>query len=148
MAITELLSSIETEYHVSGLEDLLQLPLKVCPEEVTAIIPSSVLAPDGVSLNALFLMTNNYLCEVRLSRDPQVFDFVRFSTITAWRCELRTQALSGADDNTITYDIACIRLNHDVGGGRLSSDLNYAGQERDAWLEMVLQTVPVSLLRG
>lgn len=43
-----------------------------------------------------------------------------------------------------TFEIALIELLHDLNN--FATQLNYAGQERDAWIRQVVATLPLTLL--
>ena len=67
---------------------LLSKPLEYLGEDVSAIVPSLTIGGDGITLDSLLLVSQNYLCEVRIgARDRGSFDLAA-KTMCNFRVEL------------------------------------------------------------
>ncbi|MCH8806409.1 MAG: Ail/Lom family outer membrane beta-barrel protein [Planctomycetes bacterium] len=125
------------------------------PEEVRFLVPSLSLAKDGPVVETVFLITEKYLCEVRLKENANDFDVSLLATIGNYRVETDKQeitheeAASEKDAATesqvtkITYDTAKIRFVHTVN---VATDLTYVGEGRDDWIQQVFTAFPIDLL--
>lgn len=133
----------------------IKFPQSCLLEDVRFLLPSVALAKDGPVVQSLFLVTEKYLCEVRLNQNSNNFDIALLTTIGNYRVEIgkqevtREEAGSENDPATeqrvtkISYDRASIVLRHTID---MSSQLTYVGEGRDAWIQHVFAALPIDLL--
>ena len=133
----------------------IESPKSHLPEDVRFLLPSVTLAKDGPVVQCLFLVTEKYLCEVRLNQNLNDFDFVLLPTIANYRVEIgeqeitREESASGTDATTekrvtkITYKTARVAFRHTSG---IVTQLTYVGEGRDAWIQQVFTAFPIDLL--
>ena len=120
------------------------VPMEYTSEEITYVLPSILLADDGLALSRILLVTNNYLCEVRVGSEHE-FDFVAKNTIENYRVHLWTHELKKGDEISTTYELAQITFIHSISIN-FTTELSYAGNERSAWLKEVIAAIPVSTI--
>jgi hypothetical protein len=75
---------------LASLMEKISVPLRYLPEPVTALIPSTVVSSDGLTLIRVLLVSARYLCDVRLSggQGAADFDFVSKRSIKNYRFRL------------------------------------------------------------
>lgn len=124
-------------------------------EDVLFLVPSVSLAKDGPVVQALFLVTENYLCEVRINQNIQDFDVSLVTTIKNYRIEIAQQEIASEEPDSgtkpttekrvdkMTYDTATIHLVHSFGSG---TRITYVGPGRDGWIEHVFNALPIGIL--
>ena len=123
-----------------------EMPASICPEEISAILPSIRFESDGLVLNSLFLVTPHYLCEVHLAHEAeQQFDYISLGTIMDYRFQLWEHVVESAGDGDIHYQLARITLIHGLTP-EFTSVLTYAGFDRESWLHSVIEALPISLV--
>jgi hypothetical protein len=130
------------------LTKIIKRPVSLCAEEVTAILPSINMGADGPILVSLFLVTQNYLCEIRLmgpNENYENFDYINLKTIINYRFNVSEHIVKKADEENVCYQVANIKLLHDVSI-EFSSEINYVGFDRDEWIDMVTKAIPLSLM--
>jgi hypothetical protein len=136
---------------IETLERAVNLPIALLPEKVTRIVPSIVLSKDGLTLPRLLLVTDNLLCDVHLEALPAnlAFDFVAKRSIKNYRLKLWTHEIKEGDFVRESYQVAEVLLLHDPPA-ELRTTLSYAGDEgeRDAWLKILLNAIPVGVVLG
>ncbi|MFH0980319.1 MAG: hypothetical protein V2A79_02115 [Planctomycetota bacterium] len=137
------------------IAERMQFPKSCLPEDVRFLLPSVSLAKDGPVVESLFLVTEQYLCEVRLAQSNRDFDVTLVATIANYRIATgkqeitREEPASGTDPATekrvtkITYDTAKISFIHTV---KVATQLTYVGEGRDAWIQHVFTAFPIDLL--
>lgn len=122
---------------------LLSKPIEYLGEDVSAIIPSLAIGEDGITLASLLLVSQNYLCEVRIKgRDRGSFDLAA-RTMYNFRVEWATQDIVVNEQVVASYETAELTIVHAF---RMSTTLLYAGSNRDAWMADVRQVFPLDLL--
>ena len=133
----------------------IEFPKSCLPEDVRFLLPSVSLAKDGPVVQSLFLVTEKYLCEVRVNQNSNDFDVALLATIGNYRVEIgkqeitREEPASGTDPATekrvtkITYDTASILFRHTID---MTTQLTYVGEGRDAWIQRVFTAFPIDLL--
>lgn len=133
----------------------IKFPKSCLPEVVRFLLPSVSLAKDGPVVEALCLVTENYLCEVRLNQNSNDFDVAPLATIRNYRVEIgkqeitREEPASEKDPATekrvtkITYDTASIELIHSFP---MTTRLTYVGEGRDAWIHHAFTSLPIDVL--
>jgi hypothetical protein len=129
------------------LQSALDLPTKLCPEEFHSVLPSMVLAGDGINVQSLVLTSNSYLCEVRFQLQPAgrtSFDFVPKNLILNYRIDHWTQEVAVGQSKT-SFEMGVVALVHGAVPN-FNTVLNYAGHERDQWLREILEAIPIALL--
>lgn len=134
---------------IEKLLDKVALATEILPERVTHVLPSIAVSNDGLTLSRLLLVTENFLCDVRIE-GPQTsseFDFVAKGSIRNYRFNVWTQELKEGDVVKASYDVAEITLIHDPPHD-FRTDLSYAGTERAAWLKQVVDGIPLTLILG
>lgn len=127
--------------HVEAVERVLAL----VPEKVQAYIPSLELGSDGPRMESVFLVTESYLAEVHLQSLGVDFDVIRARTIGNYRIHLYDHLVKTSDGTEVTYEVATIALLHHLGSN-FGSRIKYVGPNRQAWLQLVLHALPISLL--
>lgn len=128
-----------------ALLDAIKGPKSICPEKIASILPSIRMGTDGPMLDSLFLVSNQYLCEVRLIPKREDFDFIALNTIFNYRFELSEHIVKKANEDEIRYQTAKIVFLHRVGFD-FKSELNYTGDNREAWIQAILKAIPLQLL--
>ena len=128
------------------LEKSIKRPVSVCPEEITAMLPSIAMGTDGPVLVSMFLVTPHYLCEVNLGSANESFDYIRLDTIANYRVVFSDKVVKKADESEIHYQVANIVLLHNIGF-EFNSSLNYVGTDRKQWFKMVSEAIPLSVMK-
>lgn len=128
------------------LTEVLRLPLQMFPEEPSHVVPSVILGAGGLTLDRIFLASEHYLCDVRMSVQVgnSEFDFMKKHTIGNYRLKFWTHEVREAEVLTATFELATIELLHDMR--TLKSVISYAGSGRNEWLAEVMAAFPVDLL--
>ena len=133
----------------------IEFPKSRLPEDVRFLLPSVSLAKDGPVVQSVFLVTETYLCEVRLNQNIHDFDIALVATIGNYRVETGKQEITREEPASetgpstekrvtkITYDTATVEFRHTIDMG---TELTYVGEGRDAWIEQVLTAFPIDLL--
>lgn len=127
------------------LKKQVEKPISLCPEEINYLIPSITMGSDGPVLGGLFLLTDNYLLEVRLMSKEEDFDYVALKTIANYRILLSDHIVKIEGKPDLTYEVATIKLTHNLGMGLLS-ELHYVGNGREAWIKIVAEAIPISIM--
>lgn len=127
------------------LQKQVEKPKSLCPEEIKYLIPSITMGGDGPVLGSLFLLTDNYLFEVRLMSQQEDFDCVTLKSITNYRFILSEHIVKIEGKDDLKYEVATVKLIHNIGEG-FHSDLNYVGNDREAWIKMVVKAIPISVM--
>jgi len=109
------------------------------------VIPSINLGSDGPILNSLFFISNQYLSEIEIRESGEDFDYVALNSIFAYRILLSESDVKKANDENIQYQIANITLLH-TAGFEFRSVLNYVGEDREKWIQAVLDAIPISTI--
>src|SRR5260370_25952406 len=120
MDMEKVLSTLEGFAPIDKLIRLTKLPIRFCPEPFTHIIPSITMGQDGPTLSRLVLVSENYLCDVRLLEQPYDFDYMEKKTIRNYRFELWMHEVVGEGQARKAYEIARVVLIHgeiSIGGG-------------------------------
>jgi hypothetical protein len=132
------------------LVEATRLPIKFCPEPIKAILPSLVIGPDGPTLESLVLVSENFICEVRIGAPSQEFDFVAKKMIKNYRFSIREHEIQGQNQVKRVYQIAVVTLLHGFAmPSRFQTEIRYAGEDRDSWIKSVIDAVPLpSLLQS
>ncbi len=136
----------------------LELPRSQLNEDVRFILPSISLAKDGPVVKSLLLVTERYICEVRLNQNISDFDVALLAMIRNYRVGIgtkqiaREEAASSNDPHTpkqvtnVTYETAEVSLRHSA---TMATNLTYVGdvcKDRDAWVRHVFSALPLDLL--
>ncbi len=144
--ILGMISEYSEYYDAKRIKDDVQRPLLLLPEEVLNVIPSFAMGRDGEYIESLFLITENLLCEVRLtSGDSYGYDFINISTTRNIRYITGTETFEGQGE-PVSYKFTQVTLLHHVGGMQFQNKLTYIGENPDEWLEKVKDVLPVELL--
>lgn len=123
---------------------LTSMPKKYIGEDVQAIIPNLKMTNEGPILTALFLLTRNYICEIRVVEAEEVnFDVTNIQNIVNIRVSLSTTTVELNPETKIQYKNAKVTIVHNL---EMNSNLEFVGEERDEWLSEVLKLVPTSKL--
>lgn len=127
-------------------QELLFAAMDYLSEEVSAVIPSLVISNDGVRLHGLVLLTDNFLCDIRVQPNRRHdYDYLRKDTVFNLRFELGYHQLVQEEKVVDTYEIATVQLIHFFANMR--TELHYAGHERDTWINKVRREFPLEALR-
>jgi hypothetical protein len=125
---------------------MLEAPIAFMPETPTVVLPSLVLAGDGVVLQSLLLASERYLCEVRNGvRDLSDFDYAAKNTIGNYRITTWTHEIKEGDAVKASFPLAKVSLVH-VTPAMQRTEISYVGDDRAGWLDEVRRAFPVSLL--
>ncbi len=119
-------------------------PIKFSKEKVNNIIPSISMGSDGPILTNLILLTDNFIIDVRVGSQNEIFDYISINTIINYRLSLSEHIIKTADGKDIVYQVAQIELLHDLAGFKTA--LSYVGNDRESWLNKVIETMPISLI--
>jgi hypothetical protein len=146
MDIKKRLAPLERFLPMDKLLPKVETPATMSPEPATDFLPSITLAADGPVLVGLLMVTERYLCDIRIAgAEPRLdFDFVAKNSIIDYRFVLWTQDLKVGEVVKGSYELAQVVLRHN--GENLYTQLAYAGDARSAWLERVLRAIPISVL--
>lgn len=148
MNISEVLNQFGDLVDPEKLQRAVKRPIALCPEDITSIIPSIELGTDGPVLTSLFLLSARYLGEVRLDEAAQTFDFLGLNTVRNMRFELSEHVMESVDGTSASYQVAEIHLLHGLTVNCFESLLSYVGDDRESWLRLVADAIPVSLVLG
>ena len=158
MNINEIAKLLEPSVPLEVAKHALQLPVRLCPEEVQYAVPSFVLRQDGPAIQSIFLFMTHLICEVRLDRVEQDFDFADTRTVIDYRVKLwehRVEVPKAVPNTesvapeTIVYQVASVILTHSFG---IQSEINYIGgikpgsMDRATWAEDIVKHLPVSIV--
>src|SRR5712692_10167321 len=116
MSIDEQLAELTEFVSLDAMKARLELPLRLMPEEPKFIIPSIEVGSDGLSMQRLTLVSDQYLCDVPLPAN-QEFDYVSKDTILNYRIAVWVHELKQPDTQVVlaTYEVASVVLRHDLG---------------------------------
>lgn len=144
MQIETKLNKLYEYMELEQLKALLAKPMDYLTEDVLAIIPSLVMGEDGVSLSRLLVVSQNYLCDVRIEGGKnENFDFADRKALVDIRFKLGVAEIVVEDKVVASYETATVRLLH---SDALRTELQYVGSERDAWMAEVREAFPLELL--
>ena len=123
-------------------------PLKLLPDTVLHVIPSITMGSDGPFLQAIFIVTESLLSEVKVSTGKNyLFDFINLSTITNIKYTKNLHSIPISDE-PVEYEYTEISLFHDLSGvASLESTMTFVGASDTEWLKLVRKAFPVSLLQ-
>jgi hypothetical protein len=127
------------------LQKIVERPISLCAEEIKYLLPSITMGGDGPVLRSLFLLTDNYIFEVRLMSQGEQFDYVALKTIANYRFVLSEHIVKREGKEDLKYEVATVELWHNIGI-EFHSDLNYVGNDREAWIKMVAEAIPISIV--
>jgi hypothetical protein len=151
MKITELADSYSRFYSTEYLKSRIESAVKFLPEEISNVLPSIQLGQDGLTLFSLFLITEKYLCEIRLMEANTNYDFdiVAKNTICNYRIKTWTHEIKEEGIVKASFEISQVQLVHGSPNAA-SSQLFFAGnaEGRDAWLNDLTQAIPIKLVLG
>lgn len=138
--IAEQIQALSRFADTALLETRLNAATAYLEELPLALIPSIVMAGDGPSLASLFLVTENFLTEVRIGPGHE-FDFVNKRRVTNYRVKMWEHEVTRATDVVEVLQVAEVTLTH--GEGAVNT-MQYAGTRRAAWLDDVRRVIPAS----
>ena len=144
MDLTKELAQYKSLISLDRLLKAVEIPISVCPEEISALIPSIEVGNKGPVLGHLFLVTSHYLCDIRLHPTIEEFDYISLNTITNYRFYLSDQIVKHPDNRKIRYQVARIELLHELN--EFKTELHYAGNDRAMWLRAVTKALPLSVI--
>jgi hypothetical protein len=149
MSDFDIAAAWEPYTHLLSLRDLaglLQRPVTFMEEALVGIIPSIVMAPDGVKLRAIFLVTRSFLSEV--SVNGATFDVldIRRVAIMRWFFGKATVQAATLDAPELVYDTATLRLEHKVGAPEFATQMSFVGERSDDWVAEVRRVLPCNLV--
>ena len=133
----------------------IEFPKSCLPEDVRFLLPSVSLAKDGPVVQSLYLVTEKYLCEVRLNQKSNDFDVVLLASIANYRVKTGKQEITREEPASekdppaekrvtkIAYETASIVFSHTFNMG---TEITYVGKDRDAWIRQVFTALPIDLL--
>jgi len=128
------------------LKAKIDLALGWMPEPPRFMVPSFALGTDGPYLESVFIISRSLICEVLAAPEADhSFDFCDLSTISSYRVQLSTHKVAVSEEKSIEYEIGKVTLLHNLSP-ELNSTLNYAGDSRERWLELVKAALPVTLV--
>lgn len=133
------------------LKRKLEAAVKLLPEEIKTAVPSIHLGQDGLTLFSLVLITDKYLCELRVNDGQSVceFDFAATNTIYNYRIKTWTHEIKEDEVVIASFEIAEVNLRHE-GPDNLRTVLFFAGnaEGRQAWLDNLTQAIPIKVVLG
>lgn len=149
MNTTELANLYSAFYPPEFLNSKVEAAVKFLPEEVEHVVPSIQLGKDGITLSSLLLVTNKYVCEVRLSEGKSVcdFDYMAKNTIYNYRMRTWTHEIKEGEVVKASFEIAEVNMQHE-GSGNLKTQLFFAGnaEGREAWLLDLTKAIPIEIV--
>ena len=107
-------------------------------ESAQFIIPSFILQKDGPVVSSVFLVTESYICEMRIHDKSHEFDVSLLGSILNYKL-----SKGPSKDPQRPYEVAEITLTHE---GNIASSISYVGESRDEWLRAVLAAIPIDVL--
>jgi hypothetical protein len=137
------IAALATLQAPGDLEAVVAEARRYAPEDFTHAIGSTVMSVEGPRLASVYLVSDNYLCELRFDQQGQHFDFVSRKSVVRMEFlfgELQLQGTNGLQ----TYKSATIRLSHEPVG--VVSQFYFVGAEPEPWLETFRGLFPVSEL--
>ena len=122
-------------------------PMEHLSEDVSTIIPSIIIANDGLSLRGLALITNNYICDIRIGRELQYnYDFVHKHTVYNLRFNLGHHDIVVDEQVVDAYEIAEVKLLHGLRALETRFKFAGSGRARNDWMADVRKEFPLDLL--
>lgn len=128
-----------------NLIKVIKTPLSLCNEGVIKMIPSIKMGSDGPVLANLFFITDHFIIDINVLTKDEIFDYVAINTLENYRFNLSELIIKGADEKEISYQVANIQLLHSLSHV-YKTELNYVGNEREPWLKLVTESLPISLI--
>lgn len=151
MKITELADSFSAFYPTEYLKSRIESAAKFLPEEIGNALPSIQLGQDGLTLFSLLLVTENFLCEIRLTEANSNYDidFVAKNTICNYRIKTWTHEIKEEEIVKASFEISEVKLIHGSPNA-FSTQLFFAGnaEGREVWLNNLTQAIPIKLVLG
>ena len=111
----------------------------------TDVIPSFVMGADGPTLKSILLFTETLIVDVSIARgkDNHEFDTILRGQFFNYRCRIWQQLIMNGDEVSATFELA--ELVFLIGGmQQFGVTIQYAGNERNAWLDAVKRAFPLS----
>jgi hypothetical protein len=139
---------------------LISRPCEYLQQEPSALIPSIQLGTDGPVLKGVVLLTDDYICEARLSESAESFDAALFNTVMNYRVDIGTHEIKPPEPpanndpqaekqpvpaKKVVYQTAQIVLVHTTFPMR--TEMHYVGNDRETWLRNVRDALPVEILK-
>lgn len=123
---------------IESVRQHLVLPSNYCNESTLALIPSLEASTAGVRVRSIFMITENYLCEIRTQTEND-FDIALKKSVT----NIRISMSDTLDEKKNCH--ASIQLNH---GDALKTSFNFFGsiELRNKWYRSITEVIPVSIL--
>lgn len=151
MNTNELAESFSAFYPSDFLTSRIEFTKKFLPEKIEYALPSIQLGKDGLMLSSLILVTDNYLCELRLGEAKTVyeFDIVAKSTVYNYRVRTWTHEIKEEEVVKASFELSEVNLLHDAATS-FKTQLFFAGdaEDREAWLNKLTQAIPIKLVLG
>jgi hypothetical protein len=130
-------------------------------EKIDTIIPNIELGTDGPVVQSFVFFSPTYIGEARLIQGQHDFDVAIKESIGNYRINIGEHQIirnvaaieqakgkgeePPAEEKTV-YQKATVTLHHTIVA--LITTLNYFGDQRDRWLEKVIRTIPVKILKS
>lgn len=146
------ISNLFSEYiPVETLKAYVNNVLEYLPEDIKNVVPVIQVGNDGLTLPSILLVTNSYICELRLNAKPVEtdFDMVAKNTIFNYRIKTWTHEIKVEEVVKASFEIAEVDLAHGSSNG-FRTKLSFAGSlsDREAWLKNLTQAIPINLVLG
>ena len=140
------------------LQRTIELPSRILGQDLQGIIPSIIMDESGLKINSLFLVTEDYLCEVNVLPHT-AFDLCPKRNVYNWKlsindleviknakeiAEANARGQSSPAKKVERYKTAKLRLRHAQG---LESTFTYIGQSPTDWVNAALSLLPLSLMK-
>lgn len=145
MNVIEELKKYANLVPLKKLKKRVKMPISLCSEEIKYLIPSITMGGDGPVLGSLFLISDSYLLEVRFVSQNEEFDYIALKTIVNYRFILSEHIVKREGKDDLKYEVTTIRFMHNVGM-EFWSDIDYVGNDREAWIRMVVEAIPISVM--
>jgi hypothetical protein len=98
---------------------------------------------DGPVLQSILLVSENYICEVRLTEPLNEFDFCA-KTVRNMRFRYAHFDVKSADGVVQTHQMVTISLRH---GELLETRVSFVGDDCNKWVTKIKEAMPIELLR-
>ena len=126
--------------------EITNLPKIFLNESISTYIPSLKMSNEGPVLTSIFLITENYLCEVAIPNSgAEIFDAVDLRKVQHIKVESEEVTVDLESGKVLSYRKIKFEIRHFKN---LLSVVEYSGGEAEEWFKEVMKFLPVSILLG
>jgi hypothetical protein len=125
----------ETLVPTATLAGWMERPVSFIRESPIAIIPSTILAPDGVRLDSFFIVTVTFLSEVWSG--GQKFDVVLRRNVRRMEWSFGSTEVERPEVPKVKYETVSLKLDHTQTHAGNETNMHYVGESSAGWVSLV-----------